>query len=220
MTPAPVRVPIHKIDGQFTRLQEDILAVEEPLEIRVGSRSLSVTMRTPGHDFELAAGFLFAEDIISSASQIRGMTNSAPNIVVVELSQTVMIEPPTSQRGFMMTSSCGLCGKESLESLAANRCPVLPLRDLSVDAAGIHRLPGQLRQKQDIFESTGGLHAAALFNPQGELESLREDVGRHNAADKLAGHALLSFRTPLGDSRMLGVWRRSFDAAQNASMAG
>src|SRR3984893_6358589 len=220
MTPATVRVPIRKVDGQFTRLQEDILAVEEPLEIRVGSRSLSVTMRTPGHDFELAAGFLFAEDIISSASQIRGMTNSAPNIVDVELSQTVMIEPPTSQRGFMMTSACGVCGKESLESLAANRCPVLPLSDLRVDAGVIHRLPHQLRQRQDIFESTGGLHAAALFNPQGELESLREDVGRHNAVDKLIGHALLRYRTPLRDSVMLVSGRASFELVQKASMAG
>src|SRR5205085_5356437 len=176
MTPATVRVPIRKVDGQFMRLQEDILAVEEPLEIRVGSRSLSVTMRTPGHDFELAAGFLFAEDIISSASQIRGMTDSAPNVVVVELSQTVMIEPPTSHRGFMMTSACGLCGKESLESLAANRCPILPLSNLRVDAGVIHQLPHQLRQRQNIFECTGGLYAAALFNPQGDLESLREAV--------------------------------------------
>src|SRR5216684_126132 len=174
MTPATVRVPIRKVDGQFTRLQEDILAVEEPLEIRVGSRSLSVTMRTPGHDFELAAGFLFAEDIISSASQIRGMTNSGPNIVVVELSQYAVIEPPPSRRGFMMTSACGLCGKVSLESLAANRCPVLPPTDLRVDTGLLHSLPQQLRQRQDLFETTGGLHAAALFSPQGELESLRE----------------------------------------------
>ena len=220
MTLATVRVPIGKVDGRLTHLQEDILAVEEPLEIRVGSTSLSVTMRTPDHDFDLAAGFLFAENIITSASQIRGMTNSGPNIVVVELSQTVMIEPPTSQRGFMMTSACGLCGKVSLESLAANRCPVLPLSDLSIDAAVIHRLPGQLRQRQDIFESTGGLHAAALFNPTGELESLREDVGRHNAVDKLVGHALLSFRTPLRDSVMLVSGRASFELVQKASMAG
>src|SRR5882762_4928190 len=185
MTPATVRVPIRKVDGQFTRLQEDILAVEEPLEIRVSSRSLSVTMRTPGHDFELAAGFLFAEDIISSASQIRGITNSAPNVVDVELSSDVVIQPANSQRGFMMTSACGVCGKQSLESLAANRCPVLPPSDLRIDAGIIHRLPHQLRQKQDVFDSTGGLHAAALFNRQGELEALREDVGRHNAVDKL-----------------------------------
>src|SRR6266478_5839602 len=99
MTLATVRVPIGKVEGRLTRLQENILAVEEPLEIRVGSRSLSVTMRTPGHDFELAAGFLFAEDIISSASQIRGITNSRPNVVVVELSPDAVIERPKSQRG-------------------------------------------------------------------------------------------------------------------------
>ena len=220
MTPATARVPIGKVDGRITRRREDFLAVEEPLEIRVGARSLSVTMRTPGHDFDLAAGFLFAEDIINSASQIRGITNSAPNIVVVELSQTVMIEPPTSQRGFVMTSACGLCGKESLESLAANRCPVLPLSALRIDAGVLHQLPQQLRQRQDIFESTGGLHAAALFNPQGELESLREDVGRHNAVDKLVGHALLSSRTPLRDSVMLVSGRASFELVQKASMAG
>jgi FdhD protein len=220
MTPATVRVPIGKVDGRITRWREDILAVEEPLEIRVGSRSLSVTMRTPGHDFELAAGFLFAEDIINSASQIRKITNSAPNIVGVELSTNTVIEAPTSQRSFMMTSACGLCGKKSLESLAANRCPVLPLSDLSLDAGVIHRLPHQLRQRQDIFESTGGLHAAALFNYKGELTSLREDVGRHNAVDKLVGHALLSFRTPLRDSVMLVSGRASFELVQKASMAG
>src|SRR5437667_8998508 len=168
MTAATVRLPIGKVDGRITRRQEDLLAVEEPLEIRVGSRSLSVTMRTPGHDFELAAGFLFAEDIISSASQIRGMTSCGPNIVDVELSPNTQIQAPTSQRGFMMTSACGLCGKVSLESLAANRCPVLPPSGLKIDAGVIHRLPHQLRQRQDLFESTGGLHAAALFNPQGE----------------------------------------------------
>src|SRR5260370_17761335 len=97
----------------------------------------------------------------------------------------------------MMTSACGVWGKVSLESLAANRCPVVPLSDLWIDADVIHRLPHQLRQRQDIFESTGGLHAAALFSSQGELECLREDVGRHNAVDKLVGHALLRFRIPL-----------------------
>src|SRR6266481_1632987 len=115
MTPATVRVPIGKIEGCVTRPQEDSLAVEEPLEIRVGSRSLSVTMRTPGHDFELATGFLFAEDIISSANDIRGMSRSQTNIVDVELWTTISIKAPSPQRGFMMTSACGLCGKVSLE---------------------------------------------------------------------------------------------------------
>jgi FdhD protein len=220
MTQATVRVPIGKIEGRITRLQEDILAVEEPLEIRVGSRSLSVTMRTPGHDFELAAGFLFAEDIISSAGQIRSMESLRPNIVAVELSPDAVIERPKSQRGFVMTSACGLCGKNSLKSLAANRCPVLPPSGLKIDAGVIHRLPQELRQKQDLFESTGGLHAAALFDKHGDLDSLREDVGRHNAVDKLVGHALLKFRTPLHDSVMLVSGRASFELVQKASMAG
>jgi FdhD protein len=220
MTQATVRVPIEKIEDRIARPLEDNLAVEEPLEIRVGSTSLSVTMRTPGHDFELAAGFLFAENIISGASQILGMTSSQPNVVAVELSPDAAIEPPKSQRGFVMTSACGLCGKESLESLAVNRCPVLPPDGLQIDAGVLHRLPQELRRQQNIFESTGGLHAAALFNTQGELDSLREDVGRHNAVDKLVGHALLRYRTPLHDSVMLVSGRASFELVQKAAMAG
>jgi FdhD protein len=220
MTRATVRVPIGKIDGRVTHLQEDCLAVEEPLEIRMGSRSLSITMRTPGHDFELAAGFLFAENIISSASQIRGMTSFHPNIVEVELSANILIKAPLSERGFMMTSACGVCGKVSLASLAVNRCPVLPPGGLKIDAGVIHRLPQRLRQKQSVFESTGGLHAAALFNRHGELDSLREDVGRHNAVDKLVGHALLRSRAPLHDCVMLVSGRASFELVQKASMAG
>src|SRR3982075_2469773 len=220
MTPATVRVPIRQVDGQFTRLQEDILAVEEPLEIRVGSKSLSVTMRTPGHDFELAAGFLFAEGIVSSARQIRRITNSEPNIVAVELSAEVVIQPAQSQRGFVMTSACGLCGKASLKALEANLCPALPPRGFRIDPGVIHRLPHELRRRQDVFETTGGLHAAALFNPQGELGSLREDVGRHNAVDKLIGHALLNSRMPLRDSVMLVSGRASYELVQKALVAG
>lgn len=220
MTQATVRVPIGKVHGGVTQPQEDLLAVEEPLEIRLGSQSLSVTMRTPGDDFELAAGFLLAEGIVSSASQILHIANSELNIVVVELSAEVVIQPVQPQRSFMMTSACGLCGKASLQALEANRCPVLPPRRFNIDSHVIHRLPLELRQKQDVFESTGGLHAAALFNPDGELESLREDVGRHNAVDKLVGHALLSCRTPLRDSMMLVSGRASYELVQKALVAG
>jgi FdhD protein len=220
VTPGAVRVPIGKVDGLVTHRQEDLLAVEEPLEIRLGSRSLSVTMRTPGHDCELAAGFLFAEGIISGASQIRRITTSQPNIVVVELSAEVVIQPAQSQRGFVMTSACGLCGKASLAALEVNRCPALPPRRFLIDPGMIHRLPHELRSRQDVFETTGGLHAAALFNPQGELGSLREDVGRHNAVDKLIGHALLNSRTPLRDSVMLVSGRASYELVQKALVAG
>jgi FdhD protein len=119
-----------------------------------------------------------------------------------------------------MTSACGLCGKQSLASLAVNRCPVLPPTGFEIDVSVIHRLPQELRGKQDVFESTGGLHAAALFNADGELDSLREDVGRHNAVDKLVGHALLRYRTPLSDCMMLVSGRASVELVQKASMAG
>lgn len=218
-----VRVPVGKVVGHAMQCQEDFLAVEEPLEIRLGQRSLSVTMRTPGHDSDLAAGFLFAEGIISSASQIRRIEDSSdgnPNIVVVDLSPDAVVKPVAVQRGFVMTSACGLCGKVSLKALEANRCPVLPRSSLRIDPAVIHRFPDRLRQEQAVFESTGGLHAAALFNADGELDSLREDVGRHNAVDKLIGHALLSARIPLRDSVMLVSGRASFELVQKALMAG
>jgi FdhD protein len=217
-----VCVPVGKVVGHATQREEDFLAVEEPLEIRLGHRSVSVTMRTPGHDPELAAGFLFAEGIISGAHQIRCVGHAAngnPNIVVVELWPEAVAKPMAEQRGFVMTSACGLCGKVSLEALAANRCPVLPQSSLRIDPAVIHRLPDRLRREQAVFESTGGLHAAALFDVNGELGSLREDVGRHNAVDKLIGHALLSGRIPLGNSVMLVSGRASFELVQKALMA-
>jgi FdhD protein len=217
-----VCVPVGKVVGHATQREEDYLAVEEPLEIRLGHRSVSVTMRTPGHDPELAVGFLFAEGIISGAHQIRCVGHTAngnPNIVVVELWPEAVAKPMAGQRGFVMTSACGLCGKVSLEALAANRCPVLPQSSLRIDPAVIHRLPDRLRREQAVFESTGGLHAAALFDVNGELGSLREDVGRHNAVDKLIGHALLSGRIPLGNSVMLVSGRASFELVQKALMA-
>ncbi|OLD56760.1 MAG: hypothetical protein AUI54_05130 [Acidobacteria bacterium 13_1_40CM_2_56_5] len=220
MTSSSVRVSIGRVDGRITHRRDDILAVEEPLEIRVGSKSLSVTMRTPGDDIELAAGFLFAEGIISSASHIRGITTPEANIVVVELSRNATTKEPRSQRSFMMTSACGLCGKMSLESLAATPCPVLSSTDLRIDSDLLHRLPQQLRRRQDLFETTGGLHAAALFSASGELECLREDIGRHNAVDKLIGHALLRSYTPLRNSLVLVSGRASFELVQKASMAG
>jgi FdhD protein len=216
------RVPVGKVVGHASRCEEDLLAVEEPLEIRLGRRSLSVTMRTPGDDFDLAAGFLFAEGIITSPTQIRRIEHASdgnPNIVVVELAPDAVVKPVVVQRGFVMTSACGLCGKVSLKALEANRCPVLPRSSLKIDPVIIHDLPDRLRREQAVFESTGGLHAAALFNAAGELDSLREDVGRHNAVDKLIGHALLNSRIPLRDSVMLVSGRASFELVQKALMA-
>jgi FdhD protein len=214
--------PVGKVVGHATRRDEDVLAVEALVEIRLGPRSVAVTMRTPGHDAELAAGFLFAEGLISGAHQIRRIEPAAhgnPNIVVVELAPDAVARPMAVRRGFVMTSACGLCGKVSLAALAANRCPVLPRSSLRVDPAVLHRLPDRLRRAQAVFASTGGLHAAALFAADGELASLREDVGRHNAVDKLIGHALLGARLPLGDAGMLVSGRASFELVQKALMA-
>jgi FdhD protein len=223
MTPATVRAPVGQVDGSVVQRREDLLAVEEPLEIRVGQRSLSVTMRTPGQDFELAAGFLFAEGVITGENQIRlapDSPNENPNILEIELSPDAVLDPATIQRDFIMTSACGVCGKRSLQALEANRCPALPPTNLRIDPAVIHRFPEQLRRQQSLFECTGGLHAAGLFDASGDLQALREDVGRHNAVDKLIGHALLNGRIPLHDSLMLVSGRASFELVQKALMAG
>lgn len=218
-----VRVSVARVDGGGLRHEEDTLAVEEPLEIRVGGKGLSITMRTPGSDVDLAAGFLFSEGIVARREQVLEVTESKdgnPNIISIELSAEDLIQPLESQRSFVMTSACGVCGKESLDALVANKCPVLERGNFQMPAELLHPLPDALRRAQSVFESTGGLHAAGLFNAEGELQSLREDVGRHNAVDKLIGHAFLAGRTPLRDSLMLVSGRASFELVQKALVAG
>src|ERR1035438_9119734 len=177
MNLAAVPVPISRVEGRTSSRTDDLLAVEEPLEIRLGTRSLSLTMRTPGNDFDLAAGFLVSEGIIRNMAQIRSMdrpSDARQNVVVVTLDQEP--EPPDQpQRNFLMTSACGVCGKASLQDLEANACPVLASDNVQIEPEILHQLPARLRLAQSVFDSTGGLHAAALFNLQGKLESLRED---------------------------------------------
>jgi FdhD protein len=221
-------VPIQRFEDQSVRPVQDLLAVEEPLEIRIGSKTISITMRTPGHDFELAAGFLFTEGILQSFQQIqkirRSETNGNPrqagNSVTVELNPDVEVDYERLQRHFYTTSSCGVCGKASIEALETVGCPVLPRNSPLVDSAVIHRLPEALRREQAVFERTGGLHAAALFDAEGNLLLLREDVGRHNAVDKLIGSEMLSGHTPLHGKLLLVSGRASFELAQKALMAG
>ena len=217
----------------------DLLATEEPLEIRLGhgpahertQRSLAVTMRTPGHDLELALGFLFAEGIVQHPSQIQSIRHCtdlgrqavAGNIVRVELRADVTLTLTTLDRNFYMTSSCGVCGKASIEAIQVAGCPVLPRSDtppLAPDV--IHGLPGTLRQAQRVFAHTGGLHAAGLFNRAGELLLLREDVGRHNALDKLVGAALShpDLAQQLPNHLLLVSGRLSFELVQKTIMAG
>jgi FdhD protein len=221
-------VPIQRVEGESSSPLQDLLAIEEPLEIRIGDKTISITMRTPGHDFELAAGFLFTEGILEGSHQIQRIrctgTNRNPrqagNSVTVELNPDVEIDFDRLQRHFYTTSSCGVCGKASIEALQAQGCPVLPKYGLVVESAVIHRLPDVVRREQAVFERTGGLHAAALFDAHGQLGLLREDVGRHNAVDKLIGAELLANHTQLHDKLLLVSSRASFELVQKALMAG
>ncbi|NYJ31756.1 FdhD protein [Galbitalea soli] len=209
---------------------EDLLAAEEPLEIRVGGTSLAITMRTPGHDFELAAGFLVSEGVISAAEHFRtarycaGATEeglNTYNVVDVTLGRGVPAPDPSLERNFYTTSSCGLCGKASIDSVRTHSHWRVADDDLVVTAELLAGLPDRLRAQQEVFEKTGGLHAAGLFDGRtGELLVLREDVGRHNAVDKVIGWALTEGRLPLRGTVLMVSGRSSFELTQKALMAG
>lgn len=218
------------------RSRDDRVAVEEPLEIRLGHtflgepvrRSISVTMRTPGDDHDLAVGFLFGEGVVSTGRDIKTIefcdgddnTGAAPtNIIRVVVVDDVDVDMASVQRNFYTTSSCGVCGKASLEALEVQDCPTLDTADLTVDADLIYELPDRLRDAQPLFAETGGIHAAGLFDGQGELIALREDVGRHNALDKLVGSRLRADRLPLSQSIIVLSGRASFELLQKALMA-
>jgi FdhD protein len=218
-------------DGQERR-RGDYLATEEPLEVRLvaggATERLAVTMRTPGNDFELAAGFLHGEGILADREALRGIsyctdpeldTAQQYNVVNVRLDGGAMPDLRGLERHFYTSSACGVCGKASLDAIELRGCP-LPSPGPRVDAEVIYGLPGKLREAQGLFESTGGLHAAGLFTPDGELECLREDVGRHNAVDKVVGWALLEGRLPLDDRVLLVSGRASFEIMQKALAAG
>lgn len=207
--------------------ENDCLAVEEPLEIQVvfhadnarQTRSVAVTMRTPGQDEALAAGFLFTEGVLHEAGQI-ALTLRQPSVVRFELEPSVQIDWPRLQRHSYATSSCGVCGKMSLGALHTHPRWPLPARTPVVAPQVIHQLPGQMRSAQAAFALTGGLHASALFTAEGELLSVFEDVGRHNALDKLIGAEFLAGRLPLSDRILAVSGRVSFELVQKALMAG
>jgi FdhD protein len=212
-------------DGKLVR-KDDYLAAEEPLEIRVGESPLSVTMRTPGHDLELAAGFLFTEGIVQLREQIIALENSSNddagkrgNVVQAALAAESMPDFDKMRRHFFAASSCGICGKASIDSVRS-RLLSSPNPDFRIDPGLLVTLPEALRSAQDVFERTGGLHAAALFNARGELLVLREDIGRHNAVDKVIGWALLKDRVPLGECVLLVSGRGGFEIIQKAIVAG
>jgi FdhD protein len=208
----------------------DQLATEEPLEIRLAEprKTIAVTMRTPGADFELAAGFLYSEGIVRQKQDIQRLSycvdpdrdgQQQQNIVNVWLSSNLNPDLQPLERHFYTTSACGVCGKASLEALQLRGCAVVS-DSLTVEARVICRLPEMLRSRQAIFSSTGGLHAAALFDTQGQLLNLQEDVGRHNALDKLVGSAFLNGELPWRDRIILVSGRSSFEILQKSLMAG
>jgi FdhD protein len=210
--------------------RDDVLAVEEPLEIRVGGTSLSITMRTPGHDFDLAAGFLISEGVVAHTGEIAAIRYCAGvkdegentfNVLDVTLAKGVAAPDPSLERNFYMTSSCGLCGKASIDAVRTASHHADPHDPLVIDAALLASFPDRLRAGQDVFDKTGGLHAAALFDGRtGEMLVLREDVGRHNAVDKVIGWAHGEGLLPLAGMVLQVSGRASFELTQKASMAG
>ena len=216
------------VDGGSVRRRSDTLATEEPLELRLVAggehRNVAVTMRTPGADFELAAGFLYGEGILKGRDDLLRISYCTDaeqryNTVNVALRGGELPDTARLERHFTVTSACGVCGKASLESLELQAC-ALPDSGFTVIPDVITSLPDKLRAAQGLFDATGGLHAAALFTKEGELLALREDVGRHNALDKLVGWALLENLLPLQDHILLLSGRASFELLQKALMAG
>ncbi|HXR24389.1 MAG TPA: formate dehydrogenase accessory sulfurtransferase FdhD [Candidatus Binataceae bacterium] len=203
---------------------EESLAIEEPLEIRLGGRRFTLTMRTPGHDEELVAGFLLAEGFISSRAEIgeirrmRRRKTQPDNVIDVILQVRAEDLRERLKRNFAISSSCGVCGKTSIESIQRR---IAPLRDLSrVSPVTIIRLAPRMREAQVTFAATGGLHAAAIFDLAGNLRLLREDIGRHNAVDKAIGRYVMDGAIPLADSVMTVSGRASFEIVQKAAVAG
>ena len=227
---------IEQVGGDQAGPLTDAVAVEEPLEIRLGytqpdgariRKSISITMRTPGNDEELAAGFLFTEGIVQRRADIDSIAPCGPpapngmvNVVRVELGENVAVDLERLERHFYTSSSCGVCGKTSLDAVAVQGHYEPREAVMAVAADSLGGLPKSLRTQQAVFDRTGGLHASGLFSESGELFAVREDVGRHNALDKLIGQALLRDELPLSEFGIVVSGRASFELMQKAMMAG
>ncbi|MEU5983270.1 MULTISPECIES: formate dehydrogenase accessory sulfurtransferase FdhD [unclassified Streptomyces] len=219
-----------RIRGGAVNERPDTLVAEEPLEIRLNGRPLAITMRTPGDDFALAAGFLVSEGVLGAAAEVRNIVYCAGarddgtntyNVVDVQLAPGVPVPDISLERNVYTTSSCGLCGKASLDAVrTTTRFPIADAPPVRLTPELLSLLPERLRAAQRVFDRTGGLHAAALFSEDGELLDVREDVGRHNAVDKLVGRALREDLLPLDRAVLLVSGRASFELAQKAVMAG
>jgi FdhD protein len=214
----PGRIIRRKQDGSLEYLRDD-LTIEEPLEIRIGGKTLATTMRTPGHDDELAAGFLVSEAIVCDRSAIAEISVAGDNRVIVRLATGVKLKLNSAQRFGTISSSCGLCGKTSIDEIRQN-FPAIESANVRIDVETLLSLPEKLRKAQSDFARTGGIHAAGIFDLNGELKIVREDIGRHNAVDKAIGRAFLDKLLPLNRHFLLVSGRSSFEIVQKALAAG
>ena len=216
---------IRRRAGGELEYQPDDLTIEEPLEIRVNGKTLAITMRTPGQDEELAVGFLVSENIIRDADDVEGISqpnesNNGRNIVSVRLRRNREVDTGAAKRFGTITSSCGICGKESIAAVCRNFSPISTTGEIRIEIATLTRLPELLRKGQGDFERTGGIHAAGVFDLSGNMLIVREDIGRHNAVDKVIGRAFLDRRLPLNRHVLLVSGRASFEIVQKALSAG
>lgn len=223
MTEKTIVVDVTRVTGGEAPAGDDVVVIEEPLEISVAwqerEKNISVTMRTPGDDFDLAVGFLFTEGLIRAADDVESVRHwGSPNRVRVALAPHARVDTSKLERHFYTTSSCGICGKTSIDALRTNASR-LPQRD-PLDIAMIVRLPDLLRTAQPAFHATGAVHGAAIFDRGGTLLRAREDIGRHNAVDKVIGSFVREHATPLHDSVLVVSSRASFEIVQKAIMAG
>lgn len=227
------RVKATKVDiaGNRRIVREEALAVEEPLEIRLGHEPFTVTMRTPGDDFDLVAGFLLSEGIIFDPDELISLRFCAGedengkqtfNVVEAQLRPDVALPLPAAQRNVTTSSACGICGTASIDAVhkSSHFAVAASLNEMLIDSAVLAALPATLREQQKLFDKTGGVHAAGLFAPDGELVLLREDVGRHNAVDKVVGASFRDKALPLSNSILQVSGRASFELVQKAAMAG
>lgn len=229
MSQPVLKTKVLKYSKEGAKLFEDAIAAEEPLEIKLSypqngkqhTKNISVTMRTPGNDTELAIGFLFTEGIITQSHQVKNVkTDALQNSITIEMMDGFDIPLEKLNRHFYTTSSCGVCGKESIEAIKTIKQKAEPNPLLKVSADVLYTLPEKLNNAQSAFLQTGGIHDSALFNLQGNLIALREDVGRHNALDKLIGSMLMENKIPLSENILLLSGRASFELIQKSVMAG
>jgi FdhD protein len=214
----PGRIIRRKKDGSFEYLRDD-LTTEEPLEIRIGGKALATTMRTPGHDDELAVGFLVSEAIVHDQSAIAKISSNGDNRVIVDFADGVKLKLSSAQRFGTISSSCGLCGKTSIDEIRQS-FPAIKSGNIRIDIETLLSFPEKLKKAQGDFARTGGIHAAGIFDSHGELKIVREDIGRHNAVDKAIGRAFLDGLLPLDRHILLVSGRASFEIVQKALAAG